>query len=178
MKIRRINRIKVVNIEQKQKDHSDKGDQTKSFSQYTNNLTRMYGLNPLSSMYKTGFSKVSYIQGPSEVDSNENPNYDNFRSRNCFAISQSPKRAGLKSYCRVKLHKSRLRTIGDPTSTSYNTLTTVKKDDEQVTMSNDYQININSIRKIPLQNDKARTIMFSQGAVNYNENIGKFVLFE
>jgi hypothetical protein len=131
-------------------------DATKTFSQYTANLAKIYGLNPLSPIDQKLGTKYIALKTPNGVSSPFLQN-DPTRGRNCFVMSQSPKRATLKSYQRV------VKPVKPKEKDKNSTFSTVEKDDE------DEQYNVpapkyrfGKMGTNPLRNDIARDILHAK----------------
>ena len=85
-----------------------------------------------------------------------------YKSRNGF-LSQSPKRAALKSYWRVKKPKKKQSPGKDymnSTFSSVNVDHVPDRDQFRITAGN--MLNLNTIYNNPLKNDKARNIIMSE----------------
>lgn len=130
-------------------------DATKTFSLYTANLTKIYGLNPLSPVNQKDDTKYIALKTPNGVSS---PFLltDPTKGRNCFVMSQSPKRATLKSYQRV-IKPTQLKEK-DKTST----FSTVEKDEEEQYTAPTRKLKFGKMGYNPLRNDIARDILYAK----------------
>ena len=63
-------------------------------------MSNTYDANQLSCMYKSGSNKISYIEALRDNKTVEDD--ARYKSRNAFYASQSPKRAGYRTYYRKK----------------------------------------------------------------------------